>query len=116
MPVKIEVKSSPADNNGVCVAAAEGRLDLVSAATFRSRLGAIIDDGCPEVVVDLSAITFVDSSGLGALVAGLKAARKAGGDMRICGANEQVRMVLGLTNLDKVFRMFEQAEDAVASF
>jgi anti-sigma B factor antagonist len=63
-------------------------------------------------VVDLSGTAFIDSSGLGALIAALKKARQAGGDLRIVGPTEQVRTVLGLTNLDRVLRPFDRVEDA----
>jgi len=55
----------------------------------------------------------VDSSGLGALIGGLKTARQADGDLRIAAPTEQVATVLGLTNLDRVLRPFATVEDAV---
>ncbi|MGY1691661.1 STAS domain-containing protein [Geodermatophilus sp. SYSU D01105] len=54
--------------------------------------------------MDLSRTESMDSSGLGALIAGLKTARQAGGDLRIAAAGEQVEAVLELTNLRKVLR------------
>jgi len=63
--------------------------------------------------VDLSSTEFMDSSGLGALVAGLKTARQAGGDLRIASPSAQVQTVLSLTNLDRVLRAHETVEQAV---
>ena len=63
-------------------------------------------EGRAHVVVDLTAVPFMDSSGLGAIIAALKKARQAHGDLRIAGANEQVITVLKLTNLDRVLRPF----------
>ena len=57
-----------------------------------------------RVVVDLSAVEFIDSSGLGALISGLKVARQAGGDLRIAAPTRQVITVLELTNLNRVLR------------
>jgi anti-sigma B factor antagonist len=91
----------------------EGRLNMVAAPRLRSVIEAAVDEGRPRVVIDLGGTTFVDSSGLGALVAGLKKARQSGGDLRIAGAGEQVRTVLGLTNLDRVLRPHERVEDAL---
>ena len=62
--------------------------------------------------VDLGPTTFIDSSGLGALVSGLKTCRQAGGDLRIAAAGEQVRTVLKLTNLDRILRTHDTVEDA----
>jgi anti-sigma B factor antagonist len=55
----------------------------------------------------------IDSSGLGALIGGLKQGRQAGGDLRIAGAPERVRMVLSLTNLDRVLRPYDDLASAI---
>ena len=64
----------------------------------------LVDGGTSKVVVDLGETTFLDSSGLGALIAGLKRCRQAGGDLRLARPTEQVTTVLSLTNLDRVLR------------
>ena len=91
-----------------------GRLTMVSAKTFRERVTAEIERGSGRVVVvDLSQTEFVDSSGLGPLVACLKTARQAGGDLRLAAPGEQVTMVLGLTNLDRVLRPRPSVDEAL---
>lgn len=82
----------------------EGRLTMVSTGGLRSLITETVEGGHTHVVVDLSGCEFIDSSGLGALVSGLKTARQAGGDLRIACPTEQVRTVLELTNLDRVLR------------
>ena len=91
----------------------QGRLSMVAAPQLRAEAEQAVRAARPRVVVDLTGVEFVDSSGLGALVAGLKTARQAGGDLRIAGAGEQVRTVLGLTNLDRVLRNHDSVEDAL---
>ena len=71
-----------------------------------------VREGTRRIVVDLGATEFVDSSGLGALIGGLKTARQAGGDLRLAAAGEQVRTVLALTNLDRILRPHPGVEDA----
>ncbi len=91
-----------------------GRLTMVSAKSFRETVTAEITRGAGDiVVVDLSQTEFVDSSGLGALVACLKTARQAGGDLRLAAPSEQVTMVLGLTNLDRVLRPRPSVDEAL---
>ena len=90
----------------------DGRLTMVSATTLRAAVDRAVAAGRPKVVVDLAATTFLDSSGLGALVSSLKATRQAGGDLRIAAPTGQARTVLGLTNLDRVLRPYERVEDA----
>ena len=89
-----------------------GRFNMTAAPAFRSFLDHVLGSGTTRVVVDLTDTTFIDSSGLGALIGGLKKARQAGGDLRIAGAPEQVRMVLSLTNLDRVLRPHEDVAAA----
>ena len=65
-------------------------------------------------MLDLAGVTFIDSSGLGALVGSLKAMGKEG-DFVLSGAKAAVAGVFRLTRMDKVFRMYETADDAVAA-
>ena len=97
--------------DGVAVIVCPPRVSMAVAASFRDAIGAAVAEA-PKVVIDLGPTTFIDSSGLGALVSGLKTCRQAGGDLRIAAAGEQVRTVLRLTNLDRILRAHETVEDA----
>ncbi|MBM3714529.1 MAG: STAS domain-containing protein [Actinobacteria bacterium] len=100
--------------DGATVVAPRGRLTMVSARSFRETVtDKIARTGGSVVVVDLSATEFIDSSGLGALVACLKTARQSGGDLRLAAPTEQVTMVLGLTNLDRVLRPRATVDEAL---
>ena len=100
------------DDRGIGVVTPKGRLNMVSAKQLRSAVTELVDAGTTRVVVDLAETTFLDSSGLGALVAGLKSARQAGGDLRITRPTQQVVTVLGLTNMGKVLRPRETVDGA----
>lgn len=89
---------------GGCVLAPQGRLTVASAPQLRTEVTERLAAGDRLIVVDLSGTTFVDSSGLGALVSSLKSARQAGGDLRLVSPSEQVSMVLRLTNLDRILK------------
>ena len=90
----------------------DGRLNLVAAPGLRGRLDQLVTEGNTRLVVDLSRTAFIDSSGLGALVAGLKRARQVGGDLRIAAPTDQVRTVLSLTNLDRVLTPYDDVSSA----
>jgi anti-sigma B factor antagonist len=96
------------------VSVLEKRLDARAAPRFRDKLNELVDAGQRRVVVDLSAVEFVDSSGLGALVALLKQLDGDGG-LVICGARETVMSMFKLTRLDKVFQILATADEAVAA-
>lgn len=90
----------------------DGRLTVSSAPVLRHAVDDLVDRGHRRIVVDLAATSFIDSSGLGALIGSHKAAQQAGGELRIAAAPEQVRMVLRLTNLDHVLKNHPSAEEA----
>jgi anti-sigma B factor antagonist len=98
--------------SGVVVVKPTGRLNMVAAPTLRKQLHDIVEGGENRIVVDLSATEFIDSSGLGVLIAALKIARKAGGDLRIVAPTRQVCTVLELSNLDRVLRAYESVDSA----
>lgn len=94
----------------------DGRLDLLAAMDVKQRLSDSVKDGSRHLVVDLGEVSFLDSSGLGALISGLKAARLAGGDLRIACAGAQPRLVLELTTLDRVLHPYPTVEQAMVGF
>ncbi|MDQ1582774.1 MAG: anti-sigma factor antagonist [Microbacteriaceae bacterium] len=99
-------------DGGVAVVRLSGMLNMVAASLLRVVVGSTIAEGHPRIAMDLSDIDFIDSSGLGALIGGLKTAREAGGDLRIAAPNDQVRLVLQLTNMERVLTAYEDAETA----
>lgn len=99
-------------DSGAVVVRPEGRLDMVAAPELRKALHELAGGSGARVVVDLGGTEFIDSSGLGALISGLKAARQAGGDLRIAAPTAQVQTVLALTKLDRVLRSYPSADSA----
>jgi anti-anti-sigma factor len=90
-----------------------GRLDVTTAADFRRQVNDIASLATPPkyLLVDLEEITFMDSSGLGALVSALKSIRSSNGDMVICGANDQVQMLFELTSMTKIFKIYPTIDE-----
>ncbi len=111
MELSIEQQASQAT-----VVRLAGRLDLLSAAEVKQQLTALVSGGHRRLVVDLGDVAFIDSSGLGALIGGLKAARLGGGDLRIAQPGEQALVILELTTLDKVLRPYSTVEEALAGY
>jgi anti-sigma B factor antagonist len=105
-----------AQPGGAAVIRLSGRFDFLSATKVRERFVAAVEGGHRRLVVDLAAVDFMDSSGLGALIGGLKSARQAGGDLRLAAAGTQAQSVLKLTSLDRVFRAYASVEDALADY
>jgi anti-sigma B factor antagonist len=113
--VSLEVQSRQADN-GVTVVAPTGRLDVAGAPALKDAIGAALKNGPPRVVLDMEGISFVDSTGLGSVIAALKQIRSSQGDLRLAAPNQQVRVVLELTTLDRVFPYYSTVEEALTGF
>ncbi len=92
-----------------------GRLDLVAAPELREIVATSVAGGINQVIVDLHEVDFLDSSGLGALVTGLKTARQAGGNLRIARAPEQALIVLDLTMMQQILHPFASVEEAMSA-
>ena len=91
-----------------------GRLNMAAAPTLSTMITAVVAGGRAHVIVDLSGTEFIDSSGLGALVASLKTCRQSGGDLRLAAPTEQVVTALTLTNLIRVLTPSDTVDDAYA--
>ena len=109
MPQDVELRE-----NDVALIHPVGRLDMSSAHELRDAVAAALSGGARRLLVDMSGVSFVDSSGLGAIIGGLKAARLSGGDLRLVNPSEQARSVLALTTLDRVLRIYDTEDDALA--
>jgi len=100
------------DNNHVIVTPI-GRLDIETASELRERLKQLASDGPSLIVVDLQSVDFIDSSGLSALVSGMKAIRQEGGSISLSRPHPQALTALRLTLLDRVFPIFPTVEEAL---
>ncbi len=108
--MKIEVqRPSPQ----VAVVHPQGRVDAVSAPDLRHMLRELPEQGAVHLVVDLRDVPFMDSSGLSALISGLKAARSHGGTLALVSPTPPVRMALELSMLDRIFPIYETVEAAL---
>jgi anti-sigma B factor antagonist len=105
--------------DGVAVVVPAGpRLDAEVAGELRGTLLRLIDDGARKLIVDLPAVDFIDSSGLGALVSALKRLKQTDptGDIRLADVQPPVRAVLEIIRLHRVFSQFASVDEAIHSF
>jgi anti-sigma B factor antagonist len=92
-----------------------GRLDAATATTLKDALKGAAAEGAIYLVMDLTQLAFIDSSGLTALVSGFKAVRERHGSLTLVGVGEQVKVALQLTKLDQILPIFPDADSALAS-
>jgi len=102
--------------NGVAVATIlVEELDASNAGDFRRDIAPVLD-AHNRLVLDLSRLRFVDSSGLGAFISCLRKLNAAGGDLKLCGMSKPVRAVFELVRMHRVFDIFDTPEEAVRAF
>jgi anti-sigma B factor antagonist len=87
-----------------------GILDGTKASEFRQEISESVEKGAAIILIDFNDVTFMDSSGLGALVLALKTVRAAGIKLYICSINDQIKMLFELTSMDRVFEIYRNRE------
>jgi anti-sigma B factor antagonist len=93
-----------------------GRIDATCSGLLKNTVSAMIDEQKIKILIDLSAVDFIDSSGLGMLVTCLRSATKAGGALKITSLQDSPKNLFETTRLDRVFEIFEDRDTAVKSF
>ena len=89
------------ERDGWAVVRASGDIDLTTAPRLREQLVKLVVGGQPRVVLDLEAVDFVDSTGLGVIDGLLKRTRSQGGDLRLVSTRSGLRKILEMTALDQ---------------
>ena len=93
-----------------------GEIDVYTAPTFKQAVVNLVGEGHNRVVIDLHGVSFMDSSGFGALLGATKRLRPEGGGLRLIGVNRTIQRMLHLTRLDTVIPIDDSVEAAVAGF
>ena len=102
------------EKNGVAVLAVKGEVDVYTAPRLREKLVELVTQGKHRIVVDLEGVEFLDSTGLGVLVGGLKRVRSHNGDLGLVCTQHRILKVFEITGLTKVFSIHDTVDDAVA--
>jgi anti-sigma B factor antagonist len=103
----VELTISVAENGTSRLVKLEGTCDLATAPDLRQALQPLVPPDVQEVVVDMTALEFIDSTGLGVILGSMRRLREGGGVLRIAGASGTVRRVLEITDLDKVIPLVD---------
>jgi anti-sigma B factor antagonist len=102
-----EFNLAVAVNDGSATVAITGEVDVFTAPQLRDRLYGVIADGVNHVVLDLEAMSFIDSTGLGVIVGTLKRLRQQGGDLVLRAPGRSTRKVLDITGLTQILEVID---------
>jgi anti-sigma B factor antagonist len=90
-----------------------GEIDVYTAPVLREELASLIDSEHTDLIVDLSQVAFMDSTGLGVLVGALKKVRTLGGDLRLVISEDKILKVFRITALTQVFTIHPTIDEAL---
>lgn len=94
----------------------KGSLDAETVSSFRKRTQEAFDLGASKVVIGLAHVPFIDSIGLGAMIALLRRVRKKGGDVKLSNMNSEIKEVFEITRLHRLFDVCKDINSACAKF
>lgn len=109
------MKLEKREDNGILIVVASGRLDGENPNIFKQQLHKWIEHN-PNLILDCSELSYIDSTGLGALLSCLRKAVAKGGDMRLSALLPAVFMVFELTRVETVFRIYDSLAQALLSY
>jgi len=86
------------------------------ADVFREAIHNLIEKGRNKIVIDLEKVKFMNSSGLGILIGGLRKVRESGGDIKLCNADKKISSLLMVSQLNTVFNHYLSLDEAIAAY
>lgn len=110
MPMKVETK------NGLTVCYVEGEIDINTSPGVKKSFDKLISSKTPKIIINLSRVTYVDSSGLATLVEILKNMRSYGGRLRLSDMSSKVKSLFEITKLEKLFEIVVDEKEAISTF
>ncbi|MFH1190235.1 MAG: STAS domain-containing protein [Candidatus Omnitrophota bacterium] len=110
MPMRSEMK----DGTAVCYV--DGEIDINTSPGLKKSFDKLIAAKTPKIVVNLSKVTYVDSSGLATLVEILKNMRTYGGRLRLSNMSQKIKSLFEITKLEKLFEIMADEQEAVSTF
>jgi anti-anti-sigma factor len=99
--------------NDLYIIKPEGRIDMQSGADLLSQVTAALAAKPSDILIDFENVSFMDSCGFGSLVMSLKRVREQNKQVYLCDLNSQLKLVLELTNMDRVFTIFPSRHECL---
>ena len=100
----------------VSVVEVSGKLTSFESGALRNSIAKLLKEGRKQILLNLSALTYLDSSGIGELVQTYMSVIKGGGEMKVVGLSDKVEEILKITQLYQVFQEFQDEQAALRSF
>jgi anti-sigma B factor antagonist len=110
LDIKVNVRQAPGD---CYVVDLSGEIDVYTSPKVKDAVGDLIDRGVYYLVINLEKVRYIDSTGLGVLIGGLKRVREHGGSVNLVCTNPQIKKIFDITGLVKIFGIFDNEDSAM---
>ena len=97
-----------------CFLEIEGEVDVYTSPELKQHLVSLVESGVKRVIVNLSKVEYLDSTGLGVLIGGLKRLREGDGNLVLVGPGMRILRIFEITGLDKIFDIYATEQEAAA--
>jgi len=111
----VDLTLSTREVDGTTIVAVGGEIDVYTAPKLRDRITELVADGVFTIVIDMESVEFLDSTGLGVLVGGLKKVRAHDGSLELICTQDRLLKIFRITGLAKVFVIHDSADGALAA-
>ena len=111
----MDLTLSTREVDGTTIVAVGGEIDVYTAPKLRDRITELVAEGIYTIVVDMESVEFLDSTGLGVLVGGLKKVRAHDGSLELICTQDRLLKIFRITGLAKVFVIHDSADGALAA-
>jgi anti-sigma B factor antagonist len=108
--IKVNVREAQADTYVVDL---NGEIDVYTSPKVKDAIGDLIDKGHYNLVINLEKVRYIDSTGLGVLIGGLKRVREHGGTVNLVCTNPQIKKIFDITGLVKIFGIYDDEDAAM---
>ena len=111
----LRIETSLRQQDGIPVLDVVGEIDIYTTPQFKEAVSEAIDQNKPAIVINMTKVTYMDSSGFGTLLSATKRLRPLDGALYLSGCNEAIQRMLQITRLNTIFGVYSTEEEAVAA-
>lgn len=111
----MRLQTNVEESSGVPIVRVAGEIDVFTAPSFKSAVSRAIESKAGDLIIDLTDVGYMDSSGFGTLLSATKRIKPVGGSVILVGCSEAIERMLNITHLDTIFAVCSNLDEAMAS-
>ncbi len=111
----MRIETSLRHLDGIPVLDVTGEIDIYTTPQFKEAVSAAIDENKPTIIINMTQVTYMDSSGFGTLLSATKRLRPLDGALYLTGCNESIQRMLQITRLNTIFSVYGTEDEALAA-